>query len=127
MKYCYKVVKDARGRYAGKRYKSCIVPSENRACLTYVLNKVTKPKVGRIFVFKYLWDANDFATSSEIILKCKYTGTLQPLERRLHGFVKHFSEIKSFWKDISSSSSSSTTTPEGTYTAASVTPVAIVK
>ena len=119
MKYAYKVVCKTNGVFTST--SSC---GQFFYGLNYELNKETFPDFGKIFVFRSLYDAQQFATGSSIlnILKCSIKGELKEITKV--SFFLHRDMLELFWIDPNKVSLIGA--PNGSFIADSVTPLEIV-
>lgn len=120
VEHVYKVV--SRSKY--DQFQSASVMPYCSHCLFYNLNQETKPKIGKIFVFKELEMAHKFLerNGNTHILLCKYTGEIQyPQGMCYHECID--SDIRKFWSNELKYTKS---VPDGTIWVDSVTPIEIV-
>lgn len=119
--YCYKVVQCIRNGFFSC---STIVTK-----LAYVINHITRPQFGKIFVFQDLSLANKFIDNMNddfVILKCE-CGTLSPIKERLSTVYTTSNDIRVWWKSINNKNFTKYYTPEGTYGTDWVKPIEVVE
>ena len=100
--------------------------------LNYAVEKITKPKIGKLFVFKRLKDAKIFAPyAGHRILRCKVTNLKK--KRVIFAWecvLDCWSEqIKKFWKTTGRKGIGDhlRSSPEGTYVCDSCEPIGVVE
>ena len=121
-KYYYKVVREERGKYY-----SYIIDGVFE--LRYEIGKQTIPKIGKIFIFDTLKDAEKYVegdSEAHKILKVRAKNVMGMVLRSNLGDRN----IMRFWKDGSSVEANEFSvffTPPGTMGADSITPIEVVK
>jgi len=131
---CYKVVAVNDfyvSRYPSK-YASVNIEIGLKHCLFYSIGEVTKPIVGRIYVFRQYDDAVNFAKA--ILLNSRYAkifkcvcGHMVKERYRLSGYISDH-EIELFWPDRKKPIPGKflSKVPDGTFTTEWVKPVEIM-
>jgi hypothetical protein len=118
-KYYWKVVQvNVEGKFT-----SCVTHGNYE--LTYKINEITRPRIGKIFVFKTRQQASTFKYGFKPteILKVEVNPNTVRLQK-VRSDVTYDAYIHTFWKDHNSCYSVSA--PRGTYGATWVKPIKIV-
>jgi len=102
------------------RFCSCVVYDIDCA-VSYEIGKTTKPKFGKLFAFESLDAAKYFKSRKRIILECK-AKNVRPKSNMC--IVFDYQIFEDFWSKYEYRTG---TTPSGTVTCDSITPIRIVK
>lgn len=124
MKYVYKVTTKE-----GKSVCSVYIDYLSKYSLTYKIGRKTIPKIGKIFVFKTLKHTEDFRDTLQKIFRCTYQGYATQQDFRATFYPDKF---KKFWEEYQKDHKTVIrwgwrSTPIGTFSVKSLTPIEEVK